>query len=275
MTSEVELSRPPGSPESPISPSVLPSPVARQAGPPFTITPRLALVPTLPEITDLIKAVHQHGADNSFEAYMESMAMVERVAVIVEVINLHQEQSEMVTASLAYLWNTYVVPEKLWNYYEGGEDKFREDISYTDRIAPVLREARESENQKGRSITLLDIKWKPEWRERFNPGNPRREGERYLKLMANLARYGMTLPHAKQLIDYVKAMRISNPGRGVRKTPAFIAGDVQRVFDAVTAVSQSHKISRGDCAIEDLLSYLSRPRDRAVSLQVLPQIHLL
>lgn len=262
MTSEVELSGPPGaSRESPISPSVLTSSVARQAGPPVAIAPRLALVPTLLEITDLIKAVHQYGADNSFEAYMEGMATVERAAVIVEVINLHQEQSEMVTASLAYLWNTYVLPEKLWNYYEGGEDKFREDISYTERIAPVLREARESGNRKGRCISLLDIKWKPEWRERFNPGDPHREAERYLKLMANLARYGMTLPHAKQLIDYVKATWISNPGRGVRNTSAFIAGDVQRVVYAVMAVSQSHKISRGYCPIEDLLSYLSRPRD--------------
>lgn len=263
--SEAGPSRLLGSPGSPASPSVLPLSIAQQAAPAVAIaTTQHSPVATLPAIAAIVESDEQ-GVPDSWAARLHNLEGADKANAIVDLLNDHLHQAENVNASIAYVWRI-VLADQLWEAYPGGRTKFFEDVSYATHIEPALQKNTECDFVKSRCLVHLADKWGERWAATIDQhgGNEYEQSERYLKNMSSLAG-GMTLMHAKQLIDHVKGMRLSKSGRGIRKTQAVLASDIKKVMDAVAAVSQSQKILPADCAIDDLLSYLSTPEGKRIT----------
>ncbi|RPA91063.1 hypothetical protein L873DRAFT_1872448 [Choiromyces venosus 120613-1] len=115
------------------------------------------------EISGLMNAIQKHGPVRIVQAHMQGLTKAEKALHIVDMLNLHQQQREVLAVIVSHLWDTYLVPEKLWEHYEGGESHFKEDISYDEFIAPTLTSAKASKGQKERHISCLESKWGAGW----------------------------------------------------------------------------------------------------------------
>jgi len=229
-------------------------------------TPALALTrarsngrPRSAEISDIPTVVAAEGVADAFQAELHGLSKPERALKVVDILNDHQQKDELLGISLHYLWNTYVAGENLWEHYEGGEAKFKKDVSYAQFIEPTLIRVNESEAKKAKYTSNLQREWGAGWELIVDPrGNDSsRSSQHYLGYLSTLACGGMVLSDAGYLLNLVIRARIENPRRGVRRQPSVMAGDIRKVVEAVEAVSKSRKIQPKQCDIGHLVTYLS------------------
>ncbi|RPA88614.1 hypothetical protein L873DRAFT_1908264, partial [Choiromyces venosus 120613-1] len=91
------------------------------------------------EISVLIRAIQKHGPLRTVPAHLQGLSKVEKALQVVDMLNLHQQQGEVLAVIVAHVWENYVVPEILWEHYHGGESRFKDDVAYDEFIAPTLQ----------------------------------------------------------------------------------------------------------------------------------------
>ena len=191
------------------------------------------------EISGLIKAIQKHGSVRTVQAHLERLTKNEKALHVVKMLNLHQQQGEVLAGIVTHMWENYVIPEKLWEHYEGGESRFKEDVAYKEFIVPALEYAKASQTRKDRHTSRLESKWGLDWKKEISlsSDHPSILSEHYLRNMAKLASSGMALMDAKLLLHQAMENRISNPGKGVRTQQILMVTDIQKVVSAISAVS--------------------------------------
>ena len=206
----------------------------------------------------LIQAVQAQGAEGTIQARLEGLTMAEKALMVVDMLTLSEKNTEIIGLIVDHLWNTYVVPERLWEHYDGGEDKFKEDISFTDFIQPTLASAAQTRRRKENQLSVLETEWGFGWEKIIEPQNHHVSAlsQHYLREMGRLARNKIGLLNARTLLHKVRETRHLNPRRGVGKEPLVTAGDIRNLNAAIKTFSASRKIKPHECIAADLLSFL-------------------
>ncbi|RPA88616.1 hypothetical protein L873DRAFT_1908267 [Choiromyces venosus 120613-1] len=210
------------------------------------------------QISGLIKVIQKHGPVHTVQAHLQGLTKAEKALHIVDMLNLHQQQGEVLAVIVSHLWDTYVVPEKLWEHYEGGESRFKEDISYDEFIVPTLTSAKASKGWTERHISRLESKWGAGWEKTINvhSEHPSVLSEHYLRNMAMLACNCMRLSDARLVLHHVVEIRISHPGKGIRTQRIVMVSDIRKVVSATSAVSCSHNIQLKECTTAQLVIFI-------------------
>ncbi|RPA93934.1 hypothetical protein L873DRAFT_1941310 [Choiromyces venosus 120613-1] len=211
------------------------------------------------EISGLIRAIQKHGPVRTVQAHLQGLSKAEKALQVVDMLNLHQQQGEVLAVIVAHVWENYVVPEKLWEHYHGGESRFKEDGAYDEFIAPTLQSVKVSQSRKNKQISRLESCWGAGWEKTIDvhTDHPSVLSEHYLRNMAKLASSGMTLSDAQLILQHVMKTRISHPAKGVRAQGIIMVSDIQKVVSAVSAVSRSQNIEPEECSPMQLITFLA------------------
>jgi len=220
------------------------------------LTARSALEPA--GIAQLMQAVQEQGVEMTMQTRFAALTLTQKASMVVNMLNIGNEQAEVVGMLVDHVWNTYVLPETLWNHYEGGEVQFKKDVGFDNYIVPTLKLAAETRRRKAREIAHLEREWGVGWDRVIEPsGSPVTAlPVHYVQHLATLARHKITLLDARELLCYVKDRRILNPGRGIRTDPLITVADIQKVKTALMVVSKSRKILPQQCTTADIFSQL-------------------
>ncbi|RPA88732.1 hypothetical protein L873DRAFT_1849616 [Choiromyces venosus 120613-1] len=106
----------------------------------------------MPEIAGLIQAIQKHGPVQTVQVHLQHLALHEMVFCVVDILDLQQQKGEVLGLIVTHIWENYVVPEKLWEYYEGGESRFKDNVAYAEFIVPTLESAKLSVRQLEKSV---------------------------------------------------------------------------------------------------------------------------
>jgi len=232
------------------------SPTAQHAEMSGTLASTAA--PDLPksvEVSHLFQGIQSQGVEEFIQPHFEGLTMAQKAVAVVEMLSGPAQQAEVIGSFVDHLWNIYVVPQRLWEYYDGGEDAFKEDIDFTSFVQPTLVSAASTRSRKERELSTIQPVWGAGWETVIDPNSYHLSmlSQKYLYHMAYLARNRIGLLDATKLLHCVRDTRLSNPQRGVPTTTIVTVGDAQKVTDAVKRLSKLRNISPSLCTTEDLL----------------------
>jgi len=212
----------------------------------------------LMKLTGLTRAVQKHGPVRPLQSHLHGLAPAEMALAVVDLLNTHKEHSEVLGVVVSHIWEYYVLPEKLWEHYEGGKIKFMEDVAYDDFVGPTLESADITLSRKRRNITSLQTVWGEGWEKQIDAetDHPSVLSEHYLRSMAKLATSGITLSNAQQVLQHVMEARIAHPGKGVRSKRAIMVTDIQKVLAAIAPPHSSQNIEPKEYSAIQLISIL-------------------
>jgi len=144
------------------------------------------------------------------------------------------------------------------------------DVGFTGFVKPTLDEAARTRDRKARELSRIHPAWGAGWEKVIESNNYHVSilSQNYLYHMAYLARNGIGLRDATQLLHCARDKRLSNPQRGISTSTIVTVGDAQKVTDAIKRLSKFRNISPSQCTIEDLLSSLQI----AVQGAIIPRI---
>ena len=225
------------SPSSEAGSSRAPASWATEAGARATASKRLEPL----KFTGLTREVKRHGPVRPLQSCLDGLTQAEMALAVVDLLSLHHQHSEVLWVVVSHIWNYYVLPQKLWEHYEGGKHKFMEDVSYDEFVGPTLEFASVSQNRKLRNIKTLEAVWGEAWEKQIDADtdHPSILSEHYLREMAKLANSGIALLDAQQVLNHAMKARIAHPGRGVRTKRAIMVADILKVLTAVASVESS------------------------------------
>jgi len=209
-------------------------------------------------LATLTEGLQSSGLENTVEQHLGGLPNAQKVVQVVDIFNLFQEHNESLEGVVRYIWERYVLPQKLWEYYDGGEAQFKQNIAYDRFIAPVLVSASASEMRKAQLTSRLESKWGAGWERAIvlNSSPPPRLSEHFLANMAKLASKGMALPVAVEVLTYVVKARVSHPRKGIRNQQSVMVSDIQKVCWALGKASQFYSIEAGECSALQLIGHL-------------------
>ena len=189
----------------------------------------------------LEQAVQSEGPARLVQSRLCGLSQTELALAVVDLLNVNREENELLAVIVTHIWENYVLPRRLWDYYEGGEERFMEAVGYTEFIEPALKSTSESQKRKAQANRSLEAVWGQEWEKVIDPRSNHHSvlPEGYLREMAKLAKRGITLLDAQKVLNHAKKARIARPGRGVRTTNLITVGDIQKVLTAVNSVGSS------------------------------------
>jgi len=210
------------------------------------------------EISHLFQGIQVQGVEEMIQPHFEGLTMAQKAVMVVEMLSGRAQQAEVIGSLVDHLWNIYVVPQKLWEYYDGGEDKFMEDVDFTRFVQPTLDSAASTRSRKERELSTIGPAWGAGWEKVIESNSCHWSilSEKYLYHMAYLARNRIGLLDATVLLRSVRDKRLANPQRGVPTSAIVTVGDARKVTDAVKRLSKLRNISPSQCTMEDFLSSL-------------------
>jgi len=216
-------------------------------------------VQQLTKFDPLFQAVRKHGPLPTLKHHMKGLTQAEKAVLVVDMFNRFQEESEVLGVVMTHLWEYYVLRENLWEHYEGGKERFYQDIDFQEFVCPKLKSAKETQSRKERNIKSLEDAWGEEWYQQIDKDNdyPSFLSEHYLRHMAKLASSGILLSDAQQVLHHVMKARIANPGKGVRARGSIMVSDILKVIAAVISIhGGSNEIKGKKCSATQLISIL-------------------
>ena len=215
-------------------------------------------LPQSAEISPLFQGIQSQGVEETIQPQLEGLTKAEKAAKVVEMIGQREQQAEVIRSIVDHLWRAHVVPHELWEHYDGGEEKFMEDVDFAGFVQPTLDAAAQTRSRKARELSTIHPIWGQGWEKVIEPDNWHLSilSEKYMGYMAYLARNGIGLHYAQQLLCSVRNARLSNPHRGVPTIPIVTVGDAKKLTDAFKKLSRSRNISPAQCTAEDLQSEL-------------------
>ena len=219
-------------------------------------TPDLAMSA---EISPLLQGIQLQGVDEMIQQRFNfnGLTMEEKAVMVVGILGEQAQQAEVTGSLVDHLWTMHVVPQKLWEYYDGGEDKFLQDVDFARFVKPALDSAERTRKRKAHELGRIQPAWGPGWEKVIESSNPLSIlSQNYLGHMAYLASNGIRLVDATKLLHWARAIRLSNPHRGVPTSEFVTVGDALKVTDAFKRLCRSRGISPSQCTTEDLLSSL-------------------
>ena len=219
-----------------------------------------AMEATKVDIAGLIRAIQEHGPEQTVQAELSHLTTADQAQAVVDILNLYQQQREVAGVVVNYIWKQYVVREQLWNHYEGGERKFKQDIDYTNFIHPAIKASESSEIYKRKLITRIEELWESGWESKIDSETDHLStlSRNYLQRMLKLASDGMTLSDAGVLLKKVVNARLSDRRKGVRSTQAIIASDIEKAIGAVKEVSMYYNMEPKECSLKQLTVFLEQ-----------------
>ncbi|KAG0122866.1 hypothetical protein HOY82DRAFT_619776 [Tuber indicum] len=209
--------------------------------------------------TGLTQEVQKHGPVRPVKDHLGGLTKAEMALAVVNMLNLHQQQSEVLGVVVSHIWEYYVLPERLWEHYDGGKSQFMEDIAFREFVSPTLKSAKESQNRRARNMASLEAVWGEGWEKQIDADidHPSVLSLHYLRNMAKLASHGISILDAKQVLHHIMKSRLANPGKGIRTKHAIMATDIQKVLTAIASVDRTLGLEPEQYSATHLISILN------------------
>lgn len=231
-----------------------------QAQQPQAMTPPGTMATISIDIAGLIRDIQKHGLEQTIEAQLSYLATADQALVVVDILNSYQQQEEVAGVVVSDIWKKYIVRERLWNHYQGGEQKFKQDIDYSNFVYPKIEAAKGSELKliKRKLIAGIEALWERGWESEIGSQTDHLStlSKHYLEEMLKLASHGMTLSNAGELLRKVVNARASERRKGIRSKQAIMVSDIKKAIGAVKAVSQHYNMEPKECSLIQLTIFL-------------------
>ena len=208
----------------------------------------------------LIVGLQKDGTEQTVQALLEGLTKAEIALHVVDIFELASHNREMLSSVVHHIWEKYVLPEKLWLYYDGGEAKFKKHIAYDRFISKTVKFSDENQLLKMKLASHVQEKWGEGWEKELvvdtNHPGPSMFSQHYLGEMKKLAWSGISLSHAALLLKHVVKRRVSYRPRGVRKEQTILVSDILKVSAALKEVARLNNIQPGECYDSEVISFL-------------------
>ncbi|PUU73167.1 hypothetical protein B9Z19DRAFT_1069216 [Tuber borchii] len=115
------------------------------------------------KFTGFTGEIQKHGPVLPVQNHLRGLTKAEMALAVVEMLNLHQQHSEVLGVVVTHIWEYYIVPGKLWEHYEGGKSQFMEDVAFSEFVGPTIKSSKATQSRKLRNIASLQAAWGVRW----------------------------------------------------------------------------------------------------------------